>query len=234
MLGSPTAAVTRIGTVAGHLPGVGPIGTATRAQHRRPRRLPPPPRRPASACARFKSDDGGIERGDHIGVRAPRIILPVLDRPGRLPFQGDAGIMGGQTKLIASTHNRSDRAEWRAVPDCTRTGILSDVRAKDPWHQRCSSAISCRARAGTPRVLPMLSGRRLECQAGMGLGLAGSACRELGAKPSRSSPTASNRFGVSAVGMQSNGMSYLRRYHGQRLCRADAPDPAERGDLSGG
>jgi hypothetical protein len=57
-----------------------------------------------SACARFKSDDGGIERGDHIGMRALRIIVPVLDRPDSLPFQGGAGVMGRQTKLIASAH----------------------------------------------------------------------------------------------------------------------------------
>jgi len=59
----------------------------------------------------------------------------------------------------------------RAATDCTGTGMLSQLRAKERRHQRSSSAISSRARASTARASLMYSGRRLVCQAGIGLAM---------------------------------------------------------------
>jgi hypothetical protein len=43
------------------------------------------------ACV-YRSNSA-IKRGDHIGMRAPGIIVPVRDRADRLPFERVAGIL---------------------------------------------------------------------------------------------------------------------------------------------
>jgi len=43
------------------------------------------------ACV--ERSNSAIKRGDHIGMRAPRIVVPVPDRADRLPFERVAGIL---------------------------------------------------------------------------------------------------------------------------------------------
>jgi hypothetical protein len=55
--------------------------------------------------------DSAIKRGDHIGMLAPGIIVPVRDRSDRLPFERVAGVLDWYPELAASAHDGTKSTE---------------------------------------------------------------------------------------------------------------------------
>jgi hypothetical protein len=48
-----------------------------------------------------KRGDAGVERGDYLGVCPRRVVVPVLNTTGCLPFERDAGDLCRQADLAA-------------------------------------------------------------------------------------------------------------------------------------
>src|SRR3954467_11364677 len=87
----------------------------------------------------------------------------------------------------------------RASAECGGTGMLNQLRANEPLHQRCSFSRRSRARRSTAILLSMISGDRRKARAGIG-------------KPTRRASAAAYGFVVDTVeiGVPSNGMRSSR------------------------
>ena len=139
---------------------------ARKRSGRRPRHWPqPPPCRPASACA--------LPR-ERLTAASNAATTSACVRCGSA-FQSPTG------RVVC--HSSATQASWQGNPSsppariiapialkrparagCRREpGILGQLRANERWHQRCSSAAAAPGLGrGMARVLPTVSGRRLE------------------------------------------------------------------------
>src|SRR5262245_44411054 len=59
----------------------------------------------------LQRNDGGVERGNHLCMRAAAVIVPIRNRADRLPFEGAARLVKGQAKLPGSALDCANRAK---------------------------------------------------------------------------------------------------------------------------